>query len=132
MKNKFIMYYLPYDVKVRNVKTQKILKLVPSYLPNEYKRLRTVSFADYMKNEDDYVLLLRPMSDLNSIIEHMFSKMIPSVHLKLPKESVKYMSGRKDLVGETDYPYSTVHKLMSLHFDVFGLLEAGLAQKIEP
>lgn len=114
-----------------NLKSQKRLKLVANYIPNEHKGMRTISIADYLKNEDDYILLLRPMSDLNSIIEHMFSKLIPSVHLKLPKDSVKCMAGKKDLVNETDYPYSTVHKLMSLHFDVFGLLETGLAKRIE-
>lgn len=131
MKNKFILYYLPYDVKVLDLNKNKKLKLVPSYLPKEIKGFRTLSIEDYLKNESNYVLLLRPMSELNSIVEHFFSKMIPSRHLNIDPIDAKKMAQHQELVKEVDYPYSIVHKLMSLHFDVFGLLNAGLAKRIE-
>lgn len=89
--------------------------------------------------------ILRPLSDLTKEIEHNGERFVPSVkigihvsrnHVKeMPKEfsleiqgDVKYRI--KGFYNYTYLKYSETQKLLEWHFDLFGLIENGLAVDI--
>ena len=90
----------------------------------------------YYNDENDFTakLVLRPLSDLTKEIEHNGEKFIPWHKLEFGID--------KDLdieiiVGDSEYLYlsyiglrNEMQKLFEWHFDVFGLIEKGLAINI--
>jgi hypothetical protein len=79
----------------------------------------------------DIIPILRPLSDLTKEIEHNGEKFVPIEYLYnnyTPiTKSVKGMY--MDLQSPLDHRFDVVQKLIEWHFDVFGLIEAGLAVK---
>jgi len=70
----------------------------------------------------DIKLILRPMSDLNKEIKHNGKRFIPS---KQP-DVFKALKGMHPSAAALK-PYHVVRKLLEWHFDIFGLIDAGLA-----
>jgi len=73
--------------------------------------------------------LLRPLSQLTEEIEHNGEKFVPMEEIDNYHNFSMLRTG--DL--KTDplrYPYTIVEALISWHFDVFGLIEAGLAVEL--
>jgi len=74
---------------------------------------------------EDVFPILRPLSDLTKEIEVNGEKFVPStLGLGLPLD---------DLTSEEilKLKYTTVNKLLSWHFDIYGLIENGLAIDIK-
>lgn len=70
---------------------------------------------------EDCFPILRPLSDLTKVIEVNVEKFVPStLGLNLPLDN---------LISEEilKLKYTTVQKLLEWHFDIFGLIENGLA-----
>ena len=72
--------------------------------------------------------ILRPLSDISKIIEHDGKRF--SAFNVLAKRASEYIPEKdlnKKAVAELLGNYSQVEKLIEWHFDVFGLIEAGLS-----
>jgi len=81
---------------------------------------------DWEANSDMDKMLLRPLSQLAETIEYNGEKGIPI-------EEIEWSNGLEALIaaihrGHASYPCMMF--LQTLHFDIFGLLESGLAEPI--
>ncbi len=141
---KHLAPYLPYGLKAQAPKNGKIILLKGMYG-------NTLDFLDeedghYTYSLDYAKIILRPLSDLTKEIEHNGEKFVPV-------ESIDYgpcvVLGRFELeteggtinlfdddgkqiaqLGKDFIPfndYNIITHLLEWHFDVFGLIEAGLA-----
>lgn len=73
--------------------------------------------------------ILHPLSDLTKEIEHNGEKFVPSDRLAINL----FSKGTKEIIlkGEINgIPYWVMQYLFEWHFDVFGLIEKGLAVDI--
>lgn len=79
----------------------------------------------------DIKLILRPISQLTVPITHNGETFEPYMKLKWAKEYAdRVVSGEYPVL--TECVYSDVCKLIEWHFDVFGLIETGLAVAMNP
>lgn len=127
--------YLPYGLKCHNMGNfdedgnpyvQEIVGLETDYV--------VVSFDNY---DDRYLFeetfpILRPLSGLIREIEHKDVALIPAIYMESHDitlgERLKLISrGSKDFYM---LPWWVISKLIEWHFDVFGLIEKGLAVDI--
>ena len=136
---KHIAPYLPYGLKCTNTKK--------SY--NQTGEDRTGILETLSVNTDDSVImgaegyflvgyheilpLLRPLSSLTKVIEVDGKKFVPINNLTLSKadsfsDFLDLSKGIKDVMS---FRYWVVEKLFEWHFDVFGLIEKGMAIAIE-
>lgn len=137
--------YLPYGLKfIYNdapikINEWELVSLGKRANSNEFVALATR--ADY-KNQIHTTIelikpILRPLSDLTNEIEHNGEKFVPKdilyknhCGLEFDKdfEVDTYSSGEG---GHNSYSlwegYDVIQKLISWHFDIFGLIDAGLA-----
>ena len=70
----------------------------------------------------NFKLLLRPLSDLTKEIEHNGEKFVPSLNEDSELRQFTFSS-----FNSIKTYYADFEKLFEWHFDVFGLIEAGLA-----
>ena len=89
--------------------------------------------------ENNYVRpILRPLSDLTKEIEHNGKKFIPEYLFteKFGSNDDTLIENMNDENNELSYsvckdlPYYVIEWLLSMHFDIFGLLEKDLAVNI--
>ena len=117
---KHLAPYLPYKLKGN----YEVSEVVPSAkFELRSKDLRTDNidfFLNYAKP------ILRPLSDLTKEIEVNGDKFIPHIKLggrpNLKDYDIEYLSKNIDNMS-----YGLVSKLIEWHFDVFGLIQKGLA-----
>lgn len=109
---KHLAPYLPYGVmcELQDQGETKQAKLCGAYSDNSY------AFFDTVESEHGYDSIkpiLRPLSDLTKEIEHNGKKFIPiQITRNYTDENVSY---------------KLCDKLFEWHFDVFGLIDQGLA-----
>lgn len=72
--------------------------------------------------------LLRPLSQINEVIEHNGERFVPSKRIDDMGYRFRYFVCVS--IGIHALPYWVVRLMLSWHFDVFGLIEAGLAEPI--
>ena len=111
------------------------LKHLAPYLPYELKACATdVDYIDkvtahnvtHIVYEQDKVKpILRPLSDLTKEIEHNGERFVPKKRL----DTVCFTERDEDWLEElmSSLPLHDWQLLFSWHFDVFGLIDAGLA-----
>lgn len=81
---------------------------------------------EYVVEFDDIKLCLLPLSHLTKEIEHKGEKFVPIE--ELDKYHDFSILNYKDIMSTPlRYPYTVVQKLLEWKFDIFGLLERGLA-----
>lgn len=148
LEPKHIAPYLPYEVIVQSpviVYTEG-----ENPIPSHEDIQEGVLTVDDLKNDLGYLRpILRPLSDLTKEIERHGEKFIPIIALyplfnKQPpnvemicNQEVDYAEshyyGGEALKINTKYPlenrYDLLQKLFEWHFDVFGLIDEGLAIK---
>ncbi len=137
--------YLPFGLKVKIDTTRWyekrepfIAKLIGIF---DFETL-TVKYIDeysttYSSNTDDFTPILRPLSDLTKEIEVGGERFVPIDKIDYEFGMLYYFaSGNKGLLikrrNTNIYAYSMDYfliqqKLFEWHFDVFGLIEQGLA-----
>jgi hypothetical protein len=78
------------------------------------------------KSLEDFRLILRPLSDLNKEIEFNENLFIPNHH---PLFKIFINADMDWFIDNCPFfvDYGQVQKLLEWHFDVFGLIEKGLA-----
>ena len=132
-KVKYLSAYLPYGVKVTADNWGTTLKL-----HFDSHRLNCISIFDLM-HQKQVKLKLRPISQLTKEIEHKGKKFIPFYALSEIYDSELQFNDldAKAIVSQSiilmkEYGYEhcqtwVFEKLKEWHFDVFGLIEKGLA-----
>ena len=89
---------------------------------------RTVHYLDGIK------LLLRPLSDLNKEIKYKGEKFIPQNKIdKRFRQQFKNFKKAGEINTENWYifPYEIIEQLFKWKFDVYGLIDDGLAHNIK-
>lgn len=122
---KHLSCYLPYGLKYKATEYNYNNVIDTLY------SLKTLSSSDEF-GVDGYTSnwikpILRPLSDLKKEIEVNGVRFVPLVELF---GSWAILSGNVDVMSKVDLnsrSFNTTQKLLELHFDVFGLIEKGLA-----
>ncbi len=123
--------YLPYDLKItwKNIEDNNVICIMGA----EGSIDNPLSILDVI--EYGYKPILRPLSDLTKKIESHFCPVDYlntefANYLQDEDDSFEYIINNfldQDLNILNYLPYNVVNKLLELHFDVFGLIEKGLA-----
>ena len=138
---KHLAPYLPYKPKI----------LAPTWLDSNKKEIDAVmevSFDGYINLDNGYFhfiedvkVFLRPLSDLTKEIQHNEESFIPmqvmqerfTKRLRFDSNGFYYHIDKSRVRGnshDTHFPFSQLEAygyLFKWHFDVFGLIEKGLA-----
>ena len=128
---KHLVHYLPYGLRLKYVdKTYTLTGLNTRFLDTRPKTRGLINYNNVMP-------ILRPLSDLTKEIEHNGERFTPSK--VLTKENIGGdmsfpVNGIANYKVENEYERVTVETtirvldlLYEWHFDVFGLIEKGLA-----
>ena len=102
----YLPYGLTYQVKLKEI------KLMVISTGNIYNILRAVNEGVY---GDEYKPILRPLSDLTKVLQW---------------DDGQYMMTDYDDFDLDETSYNTIQGYLARHFDVFGLIEKGLAINI--
>lgn len=114
---KHLSPYLPYGVQIEV--TDFCVEL-GSYEQKKETYITTLDAYRLHYFNTDMRLILRPLSDLTKEIEHNGEKFVPSKLLNFDFSDL----------SQFDYeyiPYNLAAFLLEHHFDIFGLIENGLA-----
>ena len=136
---KHLAPYLPYELQLYGASDIWIMHSlgVEEICVANGLHTQTLSFDDCLT---DYSPMLRSMTRLTEEIEHGGKKIIPIDHL-LPSINDNYYTDKirfQDTVwlkenkdgAVFNLSYKKLEKLFECHFDVFGLIPAGLATEI--
>jgi len=117
---KHLAAYLPYGLQMVNTKSGRIIDVrglrdtvSTFYIEAIVKKGNTFEEADYQADIWPFKPLLIPLSE---IPYEVFAKSLFVTGVELI-----------DAIKDMTVPYWLIEKLLEKHFDVFGLLEAGLA-----
>ena len=121
---KHLAAYLPYNLKVTFEHDEEHTHDLVG-LNYNWQGVDLISqFGDFGRSEIEKAKpILRPLSDLANEIEHKGEKFMPAD--KLPHLYLSYLIDDPELIMTIEY--EDVQKLISWHFDVFNLIEKGLA-----
>ncbi len=132
---KHLAYYFPYKLKLKGEDgIYTLIELKEPYKTNnkclltaECRFENTTRIRSTVFNRDDRSLIpiLRPLSDLRKEIEHNGKKFIPKEKLGYVSFDLLYQHLRKNAI-HCCY-YWVIQILFEWHFDVFGLIQRGLA-----
>ena len=115
---KHLAPYLPYGVKIliNNGEAKSYVKTLEAL---------SVFYSNALVNPKDKPLL-RPLSDLTKVIQHNGNEFIPYIEYNYISEFLEELS-TLDHTYMDHVQYKVINVLFELHFDVFGLIEKGLA-----
>ena len=124
---KHIAPYLPYglefEINIFDQAMKKGIMVGANSKEIEFSEIRKTITESF--TYDLCIPLLRTLSDLTKEIEHNGEKFVPIERIK---ESQRHLFFRNDIDAPLDgLQFSEIQKLFSWHFDVFGLIEQGLA-----
>lgn len=119
---KHLSAYLPYGLmcELKDQKKIKIAKLCGAYIDNSY------AFFDTVESEHGYdgiKPILRPLSDLTKD-ENFY---INFCDMFISENHIDYICESKNNISNSGLSYSCIIFLLEHHFDVFGLIDQGLA-----
>lgn len=127
---KHLAPYLPYELIVEDLQFDFRVKLMGIKKPNEDMRFhKLMELSSFKKIDIMYKPILRPLSDLTKEIEHNGKKFIPMNGFfreasEILKKELEITRGK---IMPEFLSYQIVSKLFEWHFDVFGLIDEGLA-----
>jgi hypothetical protein len=124
---KHLAGYLPYDLKIKTTFGWDTMQTLNDYCVNI--DFEDVHYYDSLETTD-FKAILRPLSDLTKEIEVNGEKFVPNVKLNL-HSTYSYGIFLENQYGYgyevTDLSFNKVNKLLEWHFDIYGLIDAGLA-----
>ena len=109
--------------KIKGYKDGKILTTIGYFKIEE----PTFTFIGaHVTHNNERKLILRPLSDLTKEIEHNGDKFVPCEQFKYDMECML-----KEYDVDLDcMPYNVINSLIEWHFDIFSLIDKGLAVDI--
>lgn len=141
---KHLAPYLPYEVKVIDTEAEDCIWTLHPYKDsldclndNEHISLENFITENNATKTPVHKLLLRPLSDLTKKIEHNGEKFVPAKEIKRKFKKILFcgFGNPKTIWIENGYircyDFSAsiliFQQLLEWHFDVFGLIDQGLA-----
>ena len=139
---KHLAPYLPYNLKIqmygRDIEELEIVNFKSGYVRLTDDLHKTTIIQTNEKYYDNMKPILRPLTDFKKLINIDDKDFVPISKLESYDEglnikdsklwlSVEYESYLIDPSDYADLPYWIFKELISWHFDVFGLIEKGLA-----
>jgi hypothetical protein len=135
---KHLASYLPYGVKVIH---EDEIKEIHGIINDEiYLSYNDIGTDNNYCFAEDIILILRPLSQLTTEIEHNGEKFVPiNVIRKFGLGHVDFITTEREGWIE-DYgnegwisrlPYGILEFLLSLHFDIYGLIDKNLAIELK-
>lgn len=113
--------YLPYDVKiVRSYWSYRFLEQVTEVITLDFSNIGIYFYDEYSN------LTLRPMSDLNKEVEINGETFTPAERIKKMYPVDTFSS----TTNPAQWSYRIVQQLLEWHFDIYGLIDEGLAINI--
>lgn len=124
---KHLAPYLPYGLK---------------FLPTQYnKEVNKLTYLSTLYDSDEFGVngftskwikpILRPLSDLTKEIEHNGERFIPMIRLskEFDMSMIEHCFIEQNFIPKhiKTFRFEVVHQLLEWHFDIFGLIENGLA-----
>lgn len=116
--------YLPYGLELYNRQSFT-------------RKMHALESGDKFVNIEDvdclnFKPILRPLSDLTKEIEVNGEKFVPIEYIKINFECFNFDYDDTFILGEDSVnykylPFMIIFKLLKWHFDIFGLIEKGLA-----
>ena len=130
---KHLAAYLPYKIKIRVFRENESLFIEDVEITGEVIDyiFETKEYSKYK-----YKPILRPLSDLTKEIEVYGKRFVPANTEMLCNFQITnykgfcFFDGFGSNVNIDEMPYYTIEKLLSWHFDIFGLIDKGLAVNI--
>lgn len=131
---KHLAPYLPYGLKGKsnNGQSDSIDELKGLYSCHDItltSRLSCYNSVDYSVDYENFKPVLRPMSDLtNDVLRKTMNLIDHSSHIDWTTNEREYLIKKRGLNGWlNEIPYIITLFLFENHFDVFDLIEKGLA-----
>lgn len=118
---KYLANYLPYNIIGISPSGNKFYLSTSSNMLGKGIESRNI---DTFLN-DEFKLILRPLSDLTKEIEVNGERFVPIN--KFPSSWQRYTNNEIQVNNIQALNYRTFQLLLEWHFDVFGLIEKGLA-----
>jgi hypothetical protein len=125
LKKEEIIPYLPYDLKVMDLYDNKE-RVFAGYSFNHTEPVKISVYKNLLSTGrllSEVKPILRPLSDL-TIDEEFYSSFFTTFS---DEDNVGYICESKSDVSNQGLSYSCILFLIENHFDVFGLIEKGLA-----
>jgi len=133
---KHLAPYLPYELKVQT--TSSNITKIRTVIIEEYGSDELIGISHIMKYQIHNKPILRPLSDLTKEIEVNGEKFVPYIELlrvcnfdvdNMSKKEIENYNPNKEYGGACPMSkmYVETAKLFEWHFDVFNLIEKGLA-----
>lgn len=118
-----------YNQKVFYFDDERELSLICKIIELRKEEL-TITNGEYQYDVlfDDIKIVCLPLSDLTKEIEHNGEKFVPLY--RLIKEDKAFTNDFINVFGYEELKVSVYELLLEWHFDVFGLIEKGLAVDI--
>ncbi|SNB04672.1 hypothetical protein KU06062659_1100003 [Flavobacterium psychrophilum] len=115
---KHLAPYLPYELELvaRNVVSETPKRI--------FGKLNSMNIMSLVENDTLYKPILRPMSDLHCDFEIDDCNVYNSLSAR-SRSDLNYSEP-----SFTKWAYDDIQKVLKLHFDVFGLIEKGIAISI--
>ena len=120
--------YLPYDLKIKSHNGKDLFTLASHRFYDDYSNN---DLSIHSMIEDNYVKpVLRPLSDITlKLVQQLFGLEIEQFRMKSDNENDFSLEVLTDL-GWTSITFNEYQKLLAYHFDLFMLIEKGLAVDI--
>ena len=122
---KHLAPYLPYGLKIQGINHGEIAELSCCTETSVNITARTFQYGMWA-DIFDIKPILRPLSDLTKVIQHNGNEFIPYIEYNYIREFLEELS-TLDHTYMDHVQYKVIEVLFELHFDVFGLIEKGLA-----
>lgn len=139
---KHVLSYIPYKVKVWDTKHNKWAGEDFFFKPldSEFHKEFGVNGVEQMLNDPLLKMALHPLSDLTKEIEHngekfvpidilrvRFGRLIDGIYVSPDYASLRFQHHNMRCFIDLRDTTEILNKLFEWHFDVFGLIEKGLA-----
>lgn len=129
---KHLAPYLPYGLKITTFDANNGFYKLEMGLDDEDNDIFPIQFV---KGNKDSKPILRPLSDLTKEIEVNEERFVPIERIINERDcdaEYDFIEALEDDINSMDEkilfaPYSVMDKFLEWHFDVFGLIEKGLA-----
>jgi hypothetical protein len=129
LKIKHLAPYLPYGLKIKVIDTNFYKYDVMTLC--DKSGLSNIGLSDLLDEPQDFKPILRPLSDLTKEIEVNGEKFVPRKEFEMMYlgNTIEYQLffSNFDKKYITSLNFNCVQKILSWHFDIFGLIDAELA-----
>lgn len=127
LEPKHLMPYLLFNLKILDIKGNRKYELIPYKRPYERLDKKILLSEVFGYEHEAYKPILRPLSDLTK--DEGFYEQFYNA-FKDDDEHLDYVCEFKGDLTQTVTSWRCISFLVSAHFDVFGLIEKGLAINI--